>query len=103
MAFLLPLEFDNTGVAAAYWRVTHVQMDRNAGITEVTLHGFRDEAARHAGKAPLHRLAFRLAFPLGRDATPSPDRLAMDEIYQAIRAVPGPDGAAPLFATADDI
>lgn len=99
MAFLLPLELDNTGVAAAYWRVTHLQMDRNAGITEAVLHGFRDQAARQGGKAPLHRLVFRLAHA----ALAEPDALALDDVYAALRAEPGPDGAAPLFATAADI
>ena len=32
MAFNLSLEIGDTGVCAAYWRVTHVQLDRNAGI-----------------------------------------------------------------------
>ncbi len=99
MAFLLPLELDNTGVAAAYWRVTHLQMDRNAGITEAVLHGFRDQAARRDGKAPLHRLVFRLPHA----ALPDPDRLALDAVYAAIRGEAGPDGAAPLFAAATDI
>ncbi len=94
MAFLLPLELDNTGVAAAYWRLTHLQLDRGAGILEAVLHGFRDQAARQAGKAPLHRLAFRLA----ANGNPS-----LEEVYRAIRTEPGPDGAAPIFATATDI
>lgn len=99
MAFLLPIELDNTGIAASYWRLTHLQVDRNAGIVEAVLHGFRDRDAQRAGKAPLHRLGFRL----GLTALPDADTVALDDIYAAIRAEPGPDGAAPLFADATDI
>ncbi|MFL1461146.1 hypothetical protein ACI6QG_03005 [Roseococcus sp. DSY-14] len=99
MAFMLPIELDNTGVSAAYWRITHLQLDRNAGVLDAVLHGFRDEAARRAGKAPMHRLAFRF----GPQAPVTAGDLAIEEVYRAIRGEPGPDGAAPLFAHAADI
>ena len=99
MAFLLPIELDNTGVSASYWRITHLQMDRNAGIVEAVLHGFRDEAARRDGKAPLHRLQFRLP----GTALEDPATLAMDDLYRAIRQEPAAPGEAPLFAAAADI
>ncbi len=99
MAFMLPLELDNTGVAAAYWRITHLQLDRNANVLDAVLHGFRDEAARRGGKAPMHRLTFRF----GPDSPVTTASIAIEDVYRAIRSEPGPDGAAPLFANAADI
>lgn len=98
MAFELPLEVGSTGVCATYWRISHVQLDRNAGIVEATLHGYRDAAARTEGKEPLRRASFRLSL----NALGDPQALALDDIYRAIRHVP--DGEEPpLFAAAADI
>lgn len=104
MAFLKPIEINGTGVVAAYWRLTHLQIDRVAGVLETQLHGYLDEAARRGGKAPLQRLNFRF----GQDAMDDPCRPAIDDLYRAIRAQPAgldADGEAlpPVFGTATDI
>ncbi|MCW8086344.1 hypothetical protein [Sabulicella glaciei] len=99
MAFHLPIELDNTGVAASYWRITHVQLDRAAGVVEAVMHGFRDAEAREGGKAPLQRLGFRLEL----EAMDDPCTLALEDLYRAIRAIPAADGNAPIFADATDI
>ena len=99
MAFNLPLEIGDTGVCAAYWRITHVQLDRNAGIVEATLHGYRDEAARREDKAPMQRLAFRLQ----QARMANPDSVSMDELYRAIREEPAGGEAPAIFAAASDI
>jgi hypothetical protein len=104
MAFFKPIEMRETGVIAAYWRLTHVQIDCVARVLDAQLHGYRDEAARRAGLAPIHRLAFRFATSVFHD----PGVVAMAGIYAAIRATPdAPDetGAPrpPLFADATDI
>lgn len=104
MAFLKPIEINETGVIAEYWRLTHLQLDRIAGIVETQLHGYRDEAARRDGKAPLERLSFRFE----QAAMTDPRTVAIDDLYRAIRAQPagaGADGAdlPSLFATATDI
>jgi hypothetical protein len=93
MAFLIPIEVMETGVTAAYWRITHVQLDRAAGIVETVLHGFRDEEARHDGKAPLQRLSYRLRL----DAMENPSSL-----YDAVRRAPAGEDEPPVFAAAAD-
>jgi len=98
MAFKLPLEVLETGVTAAYWRITHVQLDRAAGIVETVLHGFRDEEARRDEKSPLQRLTFRLRLDAMGDAT----SLDLARLYDAVRREPAGADAAPLFAPAVD-
>ncbi len=104
MAFLIPIEIQDTGTFAEYWRLTHVQVDRVAGIVEAQLHGYRDQAARREGKSPLHRLNFRFA----QDAMEDPYTLAVEDLYRTIRChSPGtcPKGEAmpSPFAAATDI
>lgn len=104
MAFLKPIEINGTGVVAEYWRLTHLQLDRIAGVVETQLHGYRDEAARRTGKAPLQRLSFRF----GQDTVEEADSLAVAALYHAIRAQPagiGADGETlpSVFAAAADI
>lgn len=104
MAFLKAIEINETGITADYWRLTHLQLDRTAGIVEVQLHGYRDEAARRAGKAPLQRLGFRFE----QAAMEDPYTLSIDDLYRAIRAEPGGIGTGgkalpPVFADATDI
>jgi len=101
MAFLKSIEINDTGITAEYWRLTHVQVDRVAGVIETQLHGYRDEAARRAGKSALQRLSFRFS----QDAMDDPYNLQMDDLYRAIREQPtGEDGnGKPLpsiFSTA---
>ena len=104
MAFLIPIEINDTGAFAEYWRLTHVQVDRIAGIIEAQLHGYRDEAARRAGKSSLQRLSFRFR----QETMDDPYPLAVEDLYRAIREQPagtGEDGQKlpSAFATATDI
>lgn len=99
MAFLIPLEINDTGAFAEYWRLTHVQVDRVAGIVEAQLHGYRDEAARRAGKSPLQRFGFRF----DQAAMDDPYTLAVEDLYRAIREQPGAEGEPSRFADATDI
>lgn len=104
MAFLKPIEMRETGITAAYWRLTHVQVDCVARVLDAQLHGYRDEAARRAGLAPVHRLGFRFVTQAFQD----PAVVAMADIYAAIRGTPdAPDESGqprpPLFADAADI
>jgi hypothetical protein len=104
MAFLQPIEIQETGVCAQYWRLTHIQVDINAGIVEAKIHGFLDEAARRAGKSPLSVMSFRLPTQgLVKDSA-----LALSDIYNAVRADPaGADATGenlpPVFSAAKDI
>lgn len=84
MALMKCIEVNETGVEAGYWRLTHLQLDRVAGVVEATLHGYRDEAARRDGRQPLSRAVFR--FPA--DSVGGGAALAIDEIYDAIRREP---------------
>lgn len=99
MAFLIPIEINDTGAFAEYWRLTHVQVDRVAGIVEAQLHGYRDEAARRAGKSPLQRLSFRFDQATMED----PYTLAVDDLYRAIRLQSGAEAEPSRFAAATDI
>lgn len=99
MAFLIPIEINDTGAFAEYWRLTHVQVDRTAGIVETLLHGYHDEAARRAGKSPLQRLSFRFE----QAAMEDPYTLAMEDLYRAIRQQPEGGGQPSRFAKAADI
>ena len=104
MAFLQPIEIQETGVCAQYWRLTHIQVDIAAGVVEAKVHGYLDEAARRSGKSPLSAKSFRLrAEGLVKDNT-----LATTDIYRAVRAEPnGKDAAGkplpPVFAAAQDV
>jgi hypothetical protein len=104
MALFKRIELPETGASAEYWRITHVTLDRVAGIVEAVLHGYLDQAARAAGRSPMTRIAFRLV----QAAMEDPYSLAIDDLYRAIRAEPGgrgEDGSAlpPLFADASDV
>lgn len=99
MAFLIPIEINDTGAFAEYWRLTHVQVDRVAGVVEAQLHGYRDEAARRAGKAPLDRQSFRF----DQAAMEDPYTLAVEDLYRTIRLQPEANGAPSRFAAATDI
>ncbi len=99
MAFLIPIEINDTGAFAEYWRLTHVQVDRVAGVIEAQLHGYHDEAARRGGKSPLQRLGFRFE----QAAMEDPYTLAVEDLYRAIRLQQGTDGTPSRFASATDI
>ncbi len=97
MALFQPHEIVETGITAEYWRLTHLQADLAAGVVEAQLHGYRDEAARRAGKAALSRLSYR--FPAA--AMLAGGMLDIGAIYRAVRAT-ALDAAAPDFAAASD-
>lgn len=94
MALVLPIELPLTGATAAYWRITHVQVDCNARVTQAQLHGYLDEAARRAGRAPLHHIPYRFA----AGELPDPFTISVADIYRAVRETPDGEGAtgAPL-------
>ena len=99
MALSKPIEIRNTGLVAAYWRLTHCQIDHAAGIAEFRLHGWPDRTARQAGKAPLPGLAFRAdAAALG---LPDLHAVTSAALYAAARHCPAEDGAI-WFADAAD-
>jgi len=98
MTFLKPIEIGNTGLVASYWRLTHCQLDHEAGVVEFRLVGYPDREARSAGKAPLPAVAYRLAAAdLGPGGLHS---LATAELYAAAKRLPALDGTIP-FADAE--
>ena len=104
MAFLKSIEIHDTGITADYWRLTHVQIDRVAGVVETQLHGYRDETARRSGKAPLQRMSFRFE----QASTDASRDVSIDALYRAVRDQPAGLGAhgealPPVFASATDI
>jgi hypothetical protein len=99
MAFLKPIEIRNTGLVAAYWRLTHSQTDHEAGVLEFRLHGYPSEEARAAGKAPLLVIAFRLSPE--ELAVPSLHEVTTATLYAAARVQPATDGTT-WFADATD-
>ena len=98
MALLKPIEIRNTGLVAAYWRVTHSQIDHAAGVAEFRLQGYPDAAARQAGKVPLPAIAYRLtAADLGLEDLHA---VATGALYAAARTQPAEDGTV-WFADAE--
>jgi hypothetical protein len=99
MALRQPIEIANTGLVAGYWRLTHLQLDHDAGTLEFRLHGYSDRAARQAGKAPLPVLAWRTgAAELGLASLHAVDSA---DLYAAARRLPATDGVVH-FADAED-
>ncbi|MBX6743822.1 MAG: hypothetical protein IRY87_17440 [Acetobacteraceae bacterium] len=99
MAFLKPIEISNTGLVAAYWRVTHCQLDHDAGIAEFRLHGYPSQEARIAGKSPLPAILYRLTpRELGLESLHA---LTTAELYTAAKQQPAADGTI-WFADAED-
>jgi hypothetical protein len=99
MAFVKPIEISNTGLVAAYWRLTHSQTDHSAGIVEYRLHGYPSQDAREAGKSPLPVITFRLSpEELG---VPSLHAVTTATLYTAARQQPATDGTV-WFADAVD-
>jgi hypothetical protein len=99
MALLKPIEIRNTGLVAAYWRLTHTQADHLAGVIEFRLHGYPSAEARSAGKAPLPAIAYRLTpADLGLETIHSVPTAAL---YAAARSQPAEDGQV-WFADATD-
>jgi hypothetical protein len=100
MALHKPIEIRNTGHIASYWRLTHCQVDHAAEVVEFRLHGYPNEAARKAGKAPLPVIPFRLtAQQLGVESLHT---LATAALYEAARTQPAEDGTV-WFADADSL
>jgi allantoicase len=99
MALLKSIEIRNTGLHASYWRLTHVQLDHDAGVVEFRLHGYPDHEAREAGKAPLPVIDYRLdADQLNASNLHS---ITTGQLYAAARALPATDGTVWL-AEAED-
>lgn len=99
MALSKPIEIRNTGLVAGYWRLTHVQLDHEAGIAEFRLHGYPDEQARNAGKAPLPSIEYRLG--AAELAQPNLHSLSTAQLYAAARTLPAADGIAWLAGATD--
>ncbi|MDO9709026.1 hypothetical protein [Paracraurococcus lichenis] len=99
MALIKPIEIRNTGFLAAYWRLTHCQIDHGAGVAEFRLGGYPSREAREAGKAPLPSIAYRLtAAQLG---LPDLHAVTTAALYAAARACPAEDGVL-WFPDAED-
>lgn len=96
MAFIKPFDFNNTGALAKYWRLTHVQVDRIAGVLSMQVHGYLDQAARDADKNPIAHV--NLTVPLV--SLPDPNAITAAELYAIARTVPGGEGEEPFFADA---
>lgn len=81
MAFHHPIDIAQTGIDAEYWRLTHLQADLAAGVVEVQVHGWRDEAARRSARTPLSRLNF--SFPA--ETVMPGGSLSLATLYAALR------------------
>ncbi len=99
MALLKTIEIRNTGLEAGYWRLTHVQLDHTAGVAEFRLHGYPDQAAREAGKAPLPAIDYRATAEELQAA--SLHLVTTAQFYAAARLLPATDGTAWLADATD--
>jgi hypothetical protein len=99
MALLKTIEIRNTGLNAGYWRLTHVQIDHIAGVAEFRLHGYPDQAAREAGKAPLPALDYRAT--VEDLQVSSLHAVSTAAFYAAAKLLPAADGTAWLADAVD--
>ena len=99
MALLKTIEIRNTGLNAGYWRLTHVQIDHIAGVAEFRLHGYPDQAAREAGKAPLPAIDYRATAEDLQIA--SLHTVTTQHFYAAAKLLPAIDGTAWLADAVD--
>lgn len=90
MAFIKPIEISNTGLVAAYWRLTYNQTDHDAKIVEFRLCGYADREAREGGKAALPLIAFRLS--PGDLGVTDLHEITTATLYAAARVLPATDG-----------
>ncbi len=58
MALQKDIEVKNTGVIASYWKVAETHVNWHSKNAVVVLWGFKDQASREAGKAPLDQRIF---------------------------------------------
>lgn len=92
MALQLDMEIGNTGVIANYLKVTSVQRrisdlaEDNKFIVSVAM--YKDEAARLAGKRPIHSLSLEAVDTFNMQAGPF-----MENIYRLIKLLPKLSGA----------
>ena len=104
MALLKEIEVKNTGVIASYWKVAEMHVNWHYKTATVILWGFKDQAAREAGKAPVDQRFFEFTphnFPFTVDGN------IVAEAYVAIKnyVIYGPDGntVPSEFADAEDV
>jgi hypothetical protein len=92
MALSKARELKNTGISPAYWRVSHVSLDRYANGTEmiqIHVEGWINEAARTDGKLPAIAEAFRVdVLATGADLT--------EQAYESLKLLPEWDGATDV-------
>ena len=98
MAFQKPLEINNTGATVEYWRITHFQVDSDAGLMEVKVGGYISADLRHAGKQPLWMLNFRIS-----EADFSFEKIELPTLYVHLRGCSPDGGATPFLSDALEV
>lgn len=58
MALAITIPFKNTGVSCSYWNLGKIEVDFDACISTVTLHGYLTKEARLDGKRPISKYSF---------------------------------------------
>lgn len=58
MALAISLELNNTGALTSYWRITKLTVDVAADSAHIELSGYKDKAARDAGKRAMKVVPF---------------------------------------------
>ncbi|MBY6266516.1 hypothetical protein EI613_32205 (plasmid) [Azospirillum sp. 412522] len=95
----IPTDF---GVAATYWHILALQVNRVQQTMQVTMAGYIDAAARQAGFRPVAVTTVSLeAFDYPGDGA----GIRYDAIYERLKrpSVPDGGGSEPPFANSTDV
>ncbi len=82
MALSIALDLHNAGAPAQYWRITQAHLDHAQGQATVWLHGWRDDAARRQGCAPVGGFSLIL---LASDMNGDLHRATTAALYDALK------------------
>lgn len=92
MALSKARELNNTGISPAYWRVSHVAIERHISGPEVItvyVQGWINETARNAEKRPLITETFQIL-----NLAPGSD--LAQQAYEALKLLPEWEGATDV-------
>lgn len=85
MALQKSLDHDNTGAPSSYWRIIHRQDFIATGQIEITLAGYRDAAARQAGRGPLGTPLRYLLMAADFPSSADPHAVTTAMLYAALK------------------
>lgn len=95
MALAQPLEIDNCGLTANYWRIRRVDADfppiAGNAVIQITVEGWISAQVRNDGKNPLPES--RRVYRIERNSPAEVDGLTTADLYAALKLEPDFQGA----------